>query len=89
MTEIYFGLSGGGELWRALDDAEEVVELVPGCCATIPPSVALHQGRGATIPCGAAFQFRATGQDPLRVVILTTPLWPGAEEAAIPRIAGT
>ena len=46
---------------------KEVVDLVPGIAVTIP--------------LGTSFQFRATGSEPLEVIITTMPPWPGADEA--------
>jgi mannose-6-phosphate isomerase-like protein (cupin superfamily) len=54
-------------MWRATDEREETVALQPG--------VAL------TIPVGTRFQFRATGREPLTIVGVTMPPWPGADEA--------
>jgi mannose-6-phosphate isomerase-like protein (cupin superfamily) len=48
-------------------EAEEIVDLEPG--------VALN------IPVGVAFQFRALGSEPLELVIVTMPPWPGDDEA--------
>jgi mannose-6-phosphate isomerase-like protein (cupin superfamily) len=56
-------------MWRARDDVQEIVELAPGVAVSIPQ--------------GVSFQFRATGADPLEVVITTMPPWPGAH-AAVP-----
>jgi mannose-6-phosphate isomerase-like protein (cupin superfamily) len=68
VEEVWFCLDGQGELWRADEaGAEEIVALEPGV--------------GVTIPLGVRFQFRATGRQPLRLVIATTPPWPGADEA--------
>jgi len=33
------------------------------------------------IPLGVAFQFRALGSEPLELVIVTMPPWPGEGEA--------
>ena len=67
VDELWFCLSGTGQLWRRRDDVEEIVDL--------QPDVAL------SIPVGTAFQFRATGDAPLRLVIVTMPPWPGEAEA--------
>jgi mannose-6-phosphate isomerase-like protein (cupin superfamily) len=67
VDELWFVVSGRGEMWRASAAHEEVVEL--------GPDVAL------TIPLGTRFQFRATGDDPLTVVGVTMPPWPGDDEA--------
>jgi mannose-6-phosphate isomerase-like protein (cupin superfamily) len=44
-----------------------VVDLVPGTCLTIP--------------LGTHFQFRASPAEPVAVVGITMPPWPGADEA--------
>jgi mannose-6-phosphate isomerase-like protein (cupin superfamily) len=67
VEEVWYCVSGTGQLWRKSAEAEEVVDLEPG--------VAL------SIPLGTAFQFRATGARPPEVVITTIPPWPGADEA--------
>ncbi|HEY1378438.1 MAG TPA: cupin domain-containing protein [Gemmataceae bacterium] len=64
VDEIWYVLSGAGEVWR------EGVGAVP-----------VGPGSSLTIPRGVGFQFRATGDDPLRLVIATLPRWPGPEEA--------
>jgi mannose-6-phosphate isomerase-like protein (cupin superfamily) len=67
VDELWFCLSGTGQLWRRGADGEEIVELTPGVAVSLP--------------VGAAFQFRATGNQPLEVVIVTMPPWPGSAEA--------
>jgi mannose-6-phosphate isomerase-like protein (cupin superfamily) len=67
VEEIWFVVSGRGDMWRATAEREETVALQPG--------VAL------TIPVGTRFQFRATGREPLTIVGVTMPPWPGADEA--------
>jgi mannose-6-phosphate isomerase-like protein (cupin superfamily) len=66
VEEIWYVVSGSGEVWRRLGEEESVTEVKPG--------VAL------TIPLGTHFQFRA-GADGLSFVAVTMPPWPGAEEA--------
>jgi mannose-6-phosphate isomerase-like protein (cupin superfamily) len=61
VEEIWFVTSGAGEMWRSQDGREEVTELEPGVCLTIP--------------LGTTFQFRAGAQG-LRVVAATVPSWP-------------
>ena len=71
VEEVWYFLSGAGEVWRRLG---EVDALTP---ATAGVSVA--------IPCGCHFQFRNTGTEPLCFVLVTMPPWPGAQEAvAVP-----
>ena len=68
VSQIWYVIDGHGEMWRAAPDGDE--EIVP-----------LRGGIGIDIPAGTSFQFRATGVDPLRVVVLTMPRWPGPSEA--------
>lgn len=68
IEELWYVVSGKGEMWRAQGEEEDVVTLQPG--------VAL------TIPTGCAFQFRATDGGPLSAVGVAMPPWPGEHEAA-------
>jgi len=66
--EIWFVLRGSGRMWRRPDGGEPVeVDLAPGV--------------SLTIPVGTAFQFRSTGREPLEVLGVTMPPWPGDGEA--------
>ena len=67
VEEIWFFLSGRGEIWRAAGDAQSVVAALPGV--------------SITIPLGTAFQFRAVGDEPLVFLAITMPPWPGDGEA--------
>jgi mannose-6-phosphate isomerase-like protein (cupin superfamily) len=67
VEEVWFCLAGAGQVWRRSAYSEEVVDLAPG--------VAL------SIPLGVSFQFRASGAQPLELVITTIPPWPGEDEA--------
>jgi len=67
VEEIWFFLSGRGEMWRKQGAREEVVPVEPGVCLTIP--------------CGTHFQFRSFGYEPLAAVGVTMPPWPGDGEA--------
>jgi mannose-6-phosphate isomerase-like protein (cupin superfamily) len=67
VEEIWYVLSGKGQMWRKQADREEIVELRPGTCLTIP--------------LGTQFQFRALEGGPLEVIAVTMPPWPGAGEA--------
>jgi mannose-6-phosphate isomerase-like protein (cupin superfamily) len=67
VEEVWLCLAGRGQLWRRSDSEEEVVDLEPGTAASIP--------------LGAAFQFRITGAEPLELAITTMPPWPGDDEA--------
>ena len=67
VEEVWYFLAGRGEVWRKLDEREEVVEV--------------SRGISLSIPLGAHFQFRNTGDVPLRFVLTSVPAWPGADEA--------
>jgi mannose-6-phosphate isomerase-like protein (cupin superfamily) len=67
VEEIWFFVGGRGEMWRAHEEREEVVEVEPGI--------------SLTIPVGTRFQFRALGSAPLAAVGVTMPPWPGPDEA--------
>lgn len=67
VDEIWFVLSGHGDMWRSQQGREQIVELEPGTCISIPQ--------------GTHFQFRASGEAPLAAVGVTMPPWPGPEEA--------
>ena len=67
VEEIWYVVSGRGEMWREQAGREEIVPLTPGTCLTIP--------------LGTRFQFRATGSEPLAAVAVTMPPWPGPDEA--------
>ena len=68
VEELWYVVSGRGQLWRKLGTNEEdVVELVPGISVSLPP--------------GTHFQFRSTGSETLEVIGVTVPAWAGAEDA--------
>ena len=67
VEEIWFFLSGRGEMWRKQDAREEVVTVHAGVCLTIP--------------LGTHFQFRSSGGEPLAAIGVTVPPWPGDGEA--------
>jgi len=69
VEEIWFFLSGRGEMWRSQGEREEIVPLEPGVCLTIP--------------LGVCFQFRSLGDEPLAAVAVTMPPWPGEGEAIV------
>jgi mannose-6-phosphate isomerase-like protein (cupin superfamily) len=72
VEEIWYFLSGHGQMWRKKEDHEEIVEVETGVCITIP--------------LGTHFQFRSFGDGPLAAIAVTMPPWPGEDEAII--IAG-
>jgi mannose-6-phosphate isomerase-like protein (cupin superfamily) len=67
VEEIWYFLSGEGEVWRSFEGSEEVTPV--------------KAGTALTIPLGTHFQFRTTGDEPLRFVLTTMPPWPGEDEA--------
>lgn len=67
VEEIWYFLNGRGQMWRGQGDREEIVDVDPGVCITIP--------------VGTRFQFRSFGQEPLAAVAVTMPPWPGEGEA--------
>lgn len=69
VEEIWYFLGGEGEMWRAQDGRESIVDVAPGICLSIP--------------LGTRFQFRASGSEPLQAVAVTMPPWPGNDEAMV------
>jgi mannose-6-phosphate isomerase-like protein (cupin superfamily) len=67
IDEIWYFLTGSGEMWRKQNDREEVVSVGPGVCLTIP--------------VGTHFQFRSFADEPLVAIGVTMPPWPGEGEA--------
>lgn len=69
IEEIWYFLSGRGEMWRRQGDREEIVPVDPGVCLTIP--------------VGTQFQFRSFGYEALAALGVTMPPWPGEGEATV------
>lgn len=69
VEELWFIVSGRGRMWRCDADTEDVVEL--------------EHGLSLAIPRGTSFQFRSDSAEPLRVVGVTMPSWPGDDEACL------
>jgi mannose-6-phosphate isomerase-like protein (cupin superfamily) len=69
VEEIWVFVAGRGEMWRRQGQREEVVDVEPGVCLTIP--------------LGTRFQFRSLGDEPLAALAVTMPPWPGEGEAAV------
>jgi mannose-6-phosphate isomerase-like protein (cupin superfamily) len=67
VDEIWYVLSGHGQMWRRQAEREETVGLSSGTCVSIP--------------AGTRFQFRADRGGPLAAVGVTMPPWPGDGEA--------
>ena len=67
VEEIWYFLGGTGEMWRRSGEQELIVPVEAGVCLTIP--------------LGTSFQFRSFGCEPLTMVVITMPSWPGPDEA--------
>ena len=67
VDEVWYFLSGRGQMWRRSPDVEEIVDVEPGV--------------SITIPLGTSFQFRSLSHEPLSAVGTTMPPWPGEDEA--------
>jgi mannose-6-phosphate isomerase-like protein (cupin superfamily) len=67
VEEIWYFTAGHGQMWRKLDDREEITEVTPGV--------------SITIPTGTHFQFRCDGGEPLEAIAVSMPPWPGDDEA--------
>jgi mannose-6-phosphate isomerase-like protein (cupin superfamily) len=67
VEEIWFIVTGRGEMWRKQGEHEETVLLEPGVCLTIP--------------LDTHFQFRASATEAFSAIGVTMPPWPGKEEA--------
>jgi mannose-6-phosphate isomerase-like protein (cupin superfamily) len=71
VEEVWFFLSGRGEMWLKQEGREEIIPLERDVCLTIP--------------LGTDFQFRSLGDQPLAAVSITMPPWPGDGEAVLVR----
>jgi mannose-6-phosphate isomerase-like protein (cupin superfamily) len=67
IDEIWYFISGHGEIWRKQNNIQETVSVEPGVCLTIPK--------------GTHFQFRSFGYFPLKMIIVSMPPWPGSDES--------
>jgi mannose-6-phosphate isomerase-like protein (cupin superfamily) len=67
VEEIWFVISGAGQMWRKQGQREEITDLLPGLCLTLP--------------LGTHFQFRAAADTALSAIAITLPPWPGEGEA--------
>jgi len=67
--EIWYFVSGRGQMWRRQDGRETVDDVYPGVCLTIP--------------VGVQFQFRSFGAEALAAIGVTMPPWPGEREAML------
>ena len=69
IEEIWYVLSGRGQIWRKQGNQEEIVDLKPDLCLTVP--------------LGTHFQFCNGSDEDLEIVIATIPTWPGPTEAVL------
>ena len=67
VEEIWFFVTGRGQMWRRQEETAEIVDVFPGLTLTSP--------------LGTHFQFRSFGHEPLAAVGVTMPPWPGEGEA--------
>lgn len=67
VEEIWYVVSGRGEMWRQQGGREETIVLEPGVCLTLP--------------LGTHFQFRAAPNEAVAAIGVTLPPWPGEDEA--------
>jgi mannose-6-phosphate isomerase-like protein (cupin superfamily) len=69
IDELWYFVSGLGQMWRRLGDRTEVVDV--------------GSGVSISLPAGTEFQFRSTGTEPLCAVGVAIPPWPGDGEAVL------
>jgi mannose-6-phosphate isomerase-like protein (cupin superfamily) len=69
VEEIWYFVSGRGEMWRKREGVTSTVPVHPNTCLTIP--------------LGVHFQFRSFGYEPLTAIGVTMPPWPGEGEAVV------
>ena len=69
VEEIWYFVSGRGQVWRKQNEHATVVDVYPGL--------------SLTIPLGTQFQFRSLGNEPLAAIGVTMPPWPGDSEAKL------
>jgi mannose-6-phosphate isomerase-like protein (cupin superfamily) len=67
VEEIWYFVSGRGQMWRSLDGQSETLDVFPGL--------------SLTNPLGTHFQFRANAGAKLAAIGVTMPPWPGEGEA--------
>jgi mannose-6-phosphate isomerase-like protein (cupin superfamily) len=69
VEEIWFFTQGIGQVWRRMENTDQIDDVRPGV--------------SLLIPLGVHFQFRNTGTIPLKFIISTMPPWPGPNEACL------
>jgi mannose-6-phosphate isomerase-like protein (cupin superfamily) len=68
VEELWYVLSGVGEIWRRSTDGECRID-------------ALRAGDSLLISTGTHFQFRAGQGEAIKILMATMPPWPGPSEA--------
>lgn len=63
IDEIWFFLTGSGELWRSNDDQQQIIKI--------------SADLSISIPAGTAFQIRVDSECALTAIGTSTPPWPG------------
>lgn len=66
VLEIWYILSGTGEIWWKSKNEEKIINLEPGM--------------SIDIPLGVEFQYRSANSNDLVFLCMTTPPWPGHHE---------
>ena len=69
VEELWYFISGEGEVWRKNDHQERVTPV--------------RAGVSVSVLRDTPFQFRNTGGEPLCFIIATMPPWPGPDEDAV------
>ena len=69
VDELWYFVSGPGEMWLADAERTEVVTV--------------SAGTSVSLPQGTRFQVRNMSEEPLRAVGVTMPPWPGEQEAVV------
>jgi mannose-6-phosphate isomerase-like protein (cupin superfamily) len=69
VEQIWYFVSGQGQMWRQQNQRSEIVDVKPGVAITIPP--------------GTHFQFRSTIPEPLAAIGITMPPSSAADEAVL------
>jgi len=67
VNEIWYCISGSGEIWQSNNEGDD--------------TRSFSKGDSFSIPKGNCFQFRNVGNDSLQIIIATIPKWPGMDEA--------
>jgi len=69
VEEIWYFISGKGEMWQSEEKLSKVLQV--------------QAGDSINIPVGICFQFRNTSNENLCIIIITIPKWPGEQEAVL------